>query len=107
MAKGGFIVEEANPSQNWVGSPSKTRLNQQTLTPVTIKQLLDASSGNGDSLGIDLATGSQEITQVILVACIRAIKDLANGHEYSLEDGTGAMNAKFWNTTHGSSEPHQ
>lgn len=93
------MIDETSTSQGWINSPSKARLNQQSLIPVTIKQLLGATSTTGDTFSISLATGSREISQLELVASIRSLKEFSSGHEFTLEDGTGSIIGKCFSSS--------
>lgn len=86
---GGFMPDG---SQN---SPSRGRENaQDTLRPVTIKQILDAQP---DASGEDFKIDGSKITQLTFVGQIRNIAAQTTNITYKLDDGTGSIEVKQWN----------
>ncbi|KAJ4353449.1 Replication factor A protein 2 [Didymosphaeria variabile] len=84
---GGFMPDG---SQN---SPSRGRENaQDTLRPVTIKQVLDAQP-DGDDFKID----GNKISQLTFIGQIRNIATQTTNITYKLDDGTGSIEVKQWN----------
>lgn len=80
-------------SQN--DSPNAKRsYGKDTLRPVTIKQLLDATHPNADAEYF-LVDGS-EMTQVTFVGQIRNISTQTTNVTYKLDDGTGTIEVKVW-----------
>ncbi|KAF2637065.1 replication protein A, subunit RPA32 [Massarina eburnea CBS 473.64] len=80
----------ADASQN---SPSGGRRDQQdSLRPVTIKQILDAQP-DGDEFRID----NSKISQLTFIGQIRNIASQALNITYKLDDGTGSIEVKQWN----------
>ncbi|KAH8727539.1 hypothetical protein GQ44DRAFT_703403 [Phaeosphaeriaceae sp. PMI808] len=78
-------------------SPSGGRrdYSQDTLRPVTVKQLLGAQYADPTSdnpYKIDGAT----VTQITFVAQIRNVAATATHTVYKLDDGTGSIEAKLW-----------
>ncbi|KAF1975062.1 replication protein A, subunit RPA32, partial [Bimuria novae-zelandiae CBS 107.79] len=83
---GGFMPDG---TQN---TPSKGRDHiQDTLRPVTIKQILDAQP-DGDDFKID----NTKISQITFVGQIRNIAHQATNITYKLDDGTGTIEVKQW-----------
>ncbi|KAF1829303.1 replication protein A, subunit RPA32 [Decorospora gaudefroyi] len=89
---GGFIPGEGGSQQSPGGRRDHT---QDSLRPVTIKQILDAQAdaGSNDSFKIDGAV----ITQLTLVGQIRNISTQTTNTTYRLDDGTGSIEVKQWN----------
>ncbi|EON61459.1 hypothetical protein W97_00674 [Coniosporium apollinis CBS 100218] len=85
---GGFIP---GGSQN---SPSgATReYGNETLRPVTIKQVLDAEQKPDSEFSLD---GSR-ITQITLIGQVRNISTQTTNVTYKLDDGTGTLEVKQW-----------
>ncbi|KAF2791613.1 replication protein-like protein A 32 kDa subunit [Melanomma pulvis-pyrius CBS 109.77] len=84
---GGFVPDG---SQNSPGGGRKD-YSQDSLRPVTIKQILDAQPvGNG--FNID----GSPITQLTFVGQIRNISSQATNITYKLDDGTGSIEVKKW-----------
>ncbi|PSN72842.1 replication protein A, subunit RPA32 [Corynespora cassiicola Philippines] len=81
-------------------SPGGRRdFGQDTLRPVTIKQLVDAEI-MGDETRID----NHLLTQITLVAQIRNVVTQTTNTTYKLDDGTGSIEAKQWMDAEAESE---
>jgi replication factor A2 len=65
--------------------------SQESLRPVTIKQILDAQVNN-DEFKID----NNPISQVTFVCQIRNISMQATNITYKVDDGTGSIEVKLW-----------
>ncbi|KAF2833212.1 replication protein A, subunit RPA32 [Ophiobolus disseminans] len=88
---GGFIPGEGGSQQ----SPGGRRDHaQDSLRPVTIKQLLDAQlhPGSNDTFKID----GSPISQLTFVGQIRNISTQTTNTTYRLDDGTGSIEVKQW-----------
>ncbi|EOA82000.1 uncharacterized protein SETTUDRAFT_97377, partial [Exserohilum turcica Et28A] len=88
---GGFIPGEGGSTQ----SPGGRRDHaQDSLRPVTIKQILDAQgeAGSNDTFKID----GTAISQITLVGQIRNISNQTTNTTYRLDDGTGSIEVKQW-----------
>ncbi|USP74333.1 uncharacterized protein yc1106_01607 [Curvularia clavata] len=88
---GGFIPGEGGSTQ----SPGGRRdYAQDSLRPVTIKQILDAQgeAGSNDNFKID----GTVISQLTLVGQIRNISNQTTNTTYRLDDGTGSIEVKQW-----------
>lgn len=82
---------------------------EDTLRPVTIKQLLDAQHESGDDFKIDgnkatqvwmsrvLGKESRLTDQLTFVGQIRNIATQTTNITYKLDDGTGTIEVKQWN----------
>ncbi|EST05606.1 Replication protein A, C-terminal [Kalmanozyma brasiliensis GHG001] len=85
---GGFL---ANGSQN--DSPSGKRQGNNTLRPVTIRQILKAEQPHPDA---DFTLDGTELGQLTFVAVVRNISKNATNVAYSVEDGTGQIEVRQW-----------
>ncbi|MES1921161.1 DNA-directed RNA polymerase I subunit rpa2 [Bonamia ostreae] len=78
-------------------SPESKSINrtalQQSVIPVSIKQLLDAQEPTGNST---FKIDNKEISNVKIVGQIEKINVQTTHNEYLVEDGTGRMNIKIW-----------
>ncbi|KAJ1733284.1 ATP-dependent RNA helicase dbp10 [Coemansia biformis] len=77
------------------GDDNKARggYKNQTLRPVTIKQLAEVPVSTGDMpVNID----GDEIKQVTFVGVVRNISSLSTNVTYTVEDGTGKIDVRLW-----------
>eukprot|EP00128_Syssomonas_multiformis_P012013 Colp12_sorted_trinity150504_noHs@27906 len=89
---GGFIPGAFGSPTTESPAPGK-RGGTQSLTPVTIRQLLSASKDNpDDSFKVD----GREIAQVTFVGIIRKVAEQTTNLTYLIEDGTGGIDVKLW-----------
>lgn len=90
---GGYERKEGGFS-NSLSSP-ETQKNKTpqplTLRPVTIKQLLDATSQFPDS---PLKLDGGELTQVLVIAKVVEVSISSNNITYRVEDGTGMIDVR-------------
>ena len=97
MNAGGFLAEPSSMhgGQGGVDSPAgKKRMTNQSIRAVTVKQILDCPQSPSDST--QFVMDGQELGQVTLVGCIRRIVQQSTNTNYTLEDGTGSIEAKLW-----------
>ncbi|TKY85714.1 hypothetical protein EX895_005254 [Sporisorium graminicola] len=85
---GGFL---ANGSQT--DSPSGKRAGNNTLRPVTIRQILNAEQPHPDA---EFTLDGAELGQLTFVAVVRNISRNATNVAYSVEDGTGQIEVRQW-----------
>lgn len=85
---GGFL---ANGSQT--DSPSGKRAGNNTLRPVTIRQILNAKQPHPDA---EFTLDGAELGQLTFVAVVRNISRNATNVAYSVEDGTGQIEVRQW-----------
>ncbi|SPO25326.1 related to RFA2 - DNA replication factor A, 36 kDa subunit [Ustilago trichophora] len=85
---GGFL---ANGSQS--DSPSGKRAGNNTLRPVTVRQILNADQPHPDA---DFTLDGAELGQLTFVAVVRNISRNATNVAYSVEDGTGQIEVRQW-----------
>ncbi|KAI2628362.1 replication protein A, subunit RPA32 [Xylaria nigripes] len=76
------------------GSQSVKPINDESLRPVTIKQIIDAEPAYaGDaSFRID----GLDVKQVTIVGMVRAISPQTTNITYKIDDGTGVIEVKQW-----------
>ncbi|EUC45533.1 hypothetical protein COCMIDRAFT_36721 [Bipolaris oryzae ATCC 44560] len=88
---GGFIPGEGGSTQSPGGRQNQI---QDSVRPVTIKQILDAQGevGSNDTFKID----GTVISQLTLVGQIRNISNQTTNTTYRLDDGTGSIEVKQW-----------
>ncbi|KAK6363481.1 replication factor A protein 2 [Orbilia blumenaviensis] len=84
---GGYMNDSQGGTQ---ASPGKSSNKNNTLRPVTIKQILDAQAPDDSTFMIDDA----EIGNVTFIAQIRSLADQDTNSTYKMEDGTGAIDVK-------------
>ncbi|KAF2189496.1 replication protein A, subunit RPA32 [Zopfia rhizophila CBS 207.26] len=97
-AGGGFIPGDGSQT-----SPSGRKdYSQDTLRPVTIKQILDAQQPTEDVFKIDGAN----ISQLTFVAQIRNISTQVTNITYKVDDGTGSIEVKLWVDTDAAEQPN-
>ena len=66
-----------------------------TFRPLTIKQILDAPMTDSDA---SIIIDGQLVTEATLVICVKSVKPIqSSAVVYTIEDGTGSMDAKQWN----------
>ncbi|KAI1377737.1 replication protein A, subunit RPA32 [Hypoxylon crocopeplum] len=76
------------------GSQAAKPVNDESLRPVTIKQIIDAEQafGNDGPFRID----GVDITQVTFIGMVRQISPQTTNITYRLDDGTGVVEVKQW-----------
>ncbi|RYC61134.1 hypothetical protein CHU98_g5073 [Xylaria longipes] len=92
---GGFVWGSQGGSQSAVKPlPPPQPINDESLRPVTIKQIIDAEPAYaGDaSFRID----GLDVKQVTIVGMVRAINPQTTNITYKIDDGTGVIEVKQW-----------
>ncbi|BGP13987.1 hypothetical protein JCM10213_005573 [Rhodosporidiobolus nylandii] len=89
-AGGGFLASQGG-SQSSPGGGKRS--GTQSLRPVTIHQLLNASQAFAEA---EFYVDNAEIKDVTLVVCIRNVTVTATQTTMLVEDGTGQMDARSW-----------
>lgn len=74
------------------GTPSQ-RAGNNTLRPVTIRQILNAEQPHPDA---EFVLDNAELGQLTFVAVVRNISRNATNVAYSVEDGTGQIEVRQW-----------
>jgi len=83
---GGGSMTAASPGG---GENRRKATDEQTLIPITIRMILDATTGSV------LADG-REPHQIKLVGAVREVTSQSTSNVYSIEDGTGLIEVKEW-----------
>jgi len=71
----------------------KSKYADDTLRPVTIKQLVDCKE---EYPGAEMKIDGHPITQVTLVGQVRSVQPQATNITYRIDDGTGVTDVKKW-----------
>ncbi|KAK0715721.1 hypothetical protein B0H67DRAFT_538351 [Lasiosphaeris hirsuta] len=87
---GGFVGGSQQGSQ---GGQGGSKYDNDSLRPVTIKQLVDSKE---DYPGGDLKIDGLGVTQITLVGQVRAINAQTTNITYRIDDGTGVTDVKKW-----------
>lgn len=92
---GGGFLSGSQVGGGSQGSPSggKARNVNQSLRPVTIRQIYTAEQTHSDA---DYIIDNSETTQITLVAQVVAANKQATNITYKLNDGTAEIKAKHW-----------
>jgi len=87
-------------NRNSMGSSQSNsrRYEEQTLIPVTIRMMLNATPSPTDSGNLSLRDG-REIHQVKFVGAVRGVDEQSTNASFQIEDGTGLMEVKQWVNT--------
>ncbi|KAI9487155.1 MAG: hypothetical protein EXX96DRAFT_552026 [Benjaminiella poitrasii] len=89
---GGFMNNSYGESSNNEGAFARKPMGEQTMRPVTIKQIKTCTMPQDGTFRID----NGDATQVTIVGVIRNIQQLATNLIYTIEDGTGATEVRKW-----------
>ncbi|CAE7406516.1 RPA2B [Symbiodinium natans] len=96
---GGFIIgDNAGSTRTELPGAGSGKTSAQTLTPVTIRMLLDAVSSSAQ-LGPDGAfcvNGGRELQMLTVVACVEGIRNQQMGISLTLNDGTGRISCNMY-----------
>lgn len=87
---GGFENSESRPNS---GESSGSNNRSHTLTPVTIKQILESQQQVQDG---PFVMHNQELHRVCFVGVVRNITDNTSNINVTVEDGTGQVDIKKW-----------
>ncbi|KAJ2615675.1 ATP-dependent RNA helicase dbp10 [Coemansia sp. RSA 1365] len=74
-------------------SKSRGGYRNQTLRPVTIKQLVDVPQSTGD---MPIHIDGDEVKQVTFIGVVRNITSQSVNVTYSIEDGTSKIDVRMW-----------
>lgn len=89
MTGGGFENNDSRPSSGETSSENRAN----TLTPVTIKQILNSTQEIQDG---PFVSHGQELQYVCFVGVVRNITDHTSNIYITIEDGTGQMEVRKW-----------
>lgn len=87
---GGFVNSDSRPASGESGGPN---YRYHTLTPVTIKQILEAKQQVQDGPFVIL---NQELHNICFVGVVRNITDRTSNVELTMEDGTAQIDVRKW-----------
>ncbi|KAL3427252.1 putative replication factor-a protein [Phlyctema vagabunda] len=90
VAGGGGFGGSQGGSQE---SPSTKTYGKDTLRPVTIKQIIDATQPHPEA---DWKIDGSEVTQLTFVGQIQTLSTQATNTTFKLDDGTGLIEVKQW-----------
>ncbi|KAJ9123541.1 hypothetical protein QFC24_003756 [Naganishia onofrii] len=91
---GGFVAAGGSPYGASSQSPGgKGKGGQQTLRPLTIKQVLEASQPHADA---DFLVDGVELGNVKVIGVVRNVSTTATNVSYQVEDGTGTVDCRLW-----------
>jgi replication factor A2 len=85
---GGFMPEKAESPAASKGGRAR---GEQTMFPVTIKQVIDADSSD-DVVKID----GRDVNQVVVVGTVMSLESQALANNYKVDDGTGSIDVRWW-----------
>ncbi|TIA74285.1 hypothetical protein E3P92_01385 [Wallemia ichthyophaga] len=100
-AGGGGFLSNSQGGGYSQGSPSANRKDDDTLRPVTIKQVLNAKQPHAD---FPFQIEGHDVSHVKLVALVRSIGSQTTSAVYSLEDATGTIDVRYWKDVESESE---
>ncbi|KAL9558526.1 hypothetical protein MBANPS3_000862 [Mucor bainieri] len=90
---GGYMDNSYDNSNSTSGTGyTKKPLGEQTLRPLTVKQIKSAISPQEGQFKID----NSNVTQITFIGVIRTVQELATNFVYTIEDGTGVIDVRRW-----------
>ncbi|KAI9847775.1 MAG: replication factor A protein 2 [Thelocarpon superellum] len=92
-ASGGGFVNQAGSQGGSQASPSGSKYGNDTLRPVTIRQVLEAQQPHPDA---KFRIDGSEITQITFVGQIRNVSRQTTNVTYKVDDGTAIVEVKSW-----------
>lgn len=90
---GGFMPSQTTNAPEGSGGITKTR-GAQTLLPLTVKQIMDASQTNDDKSSF--AVNGTEVSTVRLVGRMMNKTERVTDVQFVLDDGTGRIEVNRW-----------
>ncbi|PVU98151.1 hypothetical protein BB559_001751 [Furculomyces boomerangus] len=93
MSGGNNVGSDYNQGGFSSNDDPKKEYSQQTLRPVTIKQLIDTNIDHPDK---PLVIDGEEVKQVVIIGVVRNINAQTTMTQYTIEDGTGSIEVKMW-----------
>lgn len=94
LDSGGFFHDTSNTTSSPTDAKRSNTVNP-TLRPFTLKQLNEATQPYPDA---NFTIDQTDIHQVQVIGCIRAVQVIPAGKIYTIEDGTGVIDVRVWNT---------
>ncbi|KAJ1656709.1 Replication factor A protein 2 [Dispira simplex] len=89
--EGGGFVQQSPFQNDESGTSRRGGISIQTMRPVTIRQILGLEQEHADA---NLKLDGHELTQITFVANVRKSAQQTTYTAYTLEDGTGAVEAR-------------
>ncbi|KAI5307328.1 ATP-dependent RNA helicase dbp10, partial [Ascosphaera pollenicola] len=89
MTGGGGFVAEGQSSQ----SEGKSRYTKESLRPVTLKQVADATQAHPDA---DFKIDGQDVSHISFVGQVRNISNATTFNTYRIDDGTAENEVRVW-----------
>ena len=90
---GGFLGGSQGGSQGGGAGGGGKSYSDESLRPVTVKQLLDMEESYP---GAEFALDGSPLTQVTLVGQVRGVNPQQTNVTYRIDDGTGVIEVKKW-----------
>jgi len=94
---GGFLsgspAHDGSPSTDSPSKKSRSGAVNQSLMPLTIKQLFSATQAHADDV---FKIDNRELNQVTIVGLIAQITESTTNITFVIDDGTGKIEAKIW-----------
>jgi replication factor A2 len=90
--QGGFMPSQNNDMSGGAMKDTRKPRTDQTVMPLTVKQLLGADRGEGDVLTIN----GKELSHVMLVGAVTAVNPSQLTLKYQVDDGTGKVDVTWW-----------
>lgn len=87
---GGFLAGQSQGE-----SPGQKSNSKDGVRPVTIQQILKSTQVHPDA---DLQIDGVDVGSVTFVGAIRNVQMQATNQKFSIEDGTGGIEVRTWNT---------
>ncbi|CAX43921.1 replication factor A protein 2, putative [Candida dubliniensis CD36] len=87
-SQGGFTTEHAGSSQRQTATQVR-----QSLTPVTIKQINDATQPVPDA---EFKVNNVELNMISFVGVVRKVENMNASISVTIEDGTGSIDVRKW-----------
>lgn len=91
--EGGFNQDIGNGGFQSEGGGSQRQQLRSTLTPVTIKQIMDATQPIPDG---EFQVNNVSLNLVAFVGVVRNIQDITSAILITVEDGTGSIEVRKW-----------
>jgi replication factor A2 len=85
---GGFMPEKTESPAGGKGGRAR---GEQTILPVTIKQITDAAATD-DAIKID----DRDVNQVVIMGAVLSMESQALANNYTVDDGTGTIEVRWW-----------
>lgn len=88
--EGGFSTDA---QYNEYNASQRTQATRSTLSPVTIKQINDATQPIADG---EFVVNNVTLNMVSFVGVVRKVESTTSAHNITIEDGTGSVEVRRW-----------